>query len=90
MHFTNLLLTALHIETTSLVDGMYEFIQEPPDGVFSEAQANFVILTEAPNFDSEEPRSTNPIDINTGKPRCIILLFYATCYCFLVHLSFWS
>ena len=66
----------MHIETTSLVDGTYEFIQEL-DGVFSEAQANIVNLTEAPNFDSEEPRSTNPIDINAGKPRCIILLFYA-------------
>ena len=66
----------MHIETTSLVDGTYEFIQEL-DGVFSEAQANIVNLTEAPNFDSEEPRSTNSIDTDTDKPRCIILLFYA-------------
>ena len=51
----------MHIETTSLVDGTYEFIQEL-DGVFSEAQANIVNLTEAPNFDSEEPRSTDSLE----------------------------
>ena len=43
----------------------------------SEARAN-VELTEAPNFDSEELKTTDFIDINTGKPRCIILLFYTT------------
>ena len=68
---------------------MYELIQDL-DVVFSEAQANIVNSTEAPNFDSEEPRSTNSIDINTGKPWSIILLFCATYYCFLVHLSYWS
>ena len=71
----------MHIETTSLVDGTYELIQEP-DAVFSEAQANIVNLTEAPNFDSEEPRSTDSLDFNTGKPRSIILLFYTTYYFF--------
>ena len=65
----------MHVET-SLANETYEFIQEP-DGVFSEAQANIVNSTEAPNFDSEEPRSTNSIDTYTDKPRCIILLFYA-------------
>ena len=40
---------------------------------FSEAQANVVELTEAQN--SEEPKSTDFIDTNIGKPRCIILLF---------------
>ena len=58
---------------TSLVDETYEFIQDP-EVVFSEAQAN-IELTEAPNSDSEDPKSTNYIDTNTGKPRCIILLF---------------
>ena len=67
---------------------MYEFIQEP-DGDFSEARTN-VELTEAPNSDSEELKTTDSVDINTGKPRCIILLFYAAFYCFLVHLSYWS
>ena len=67
-------ITALHIETTSLVDGTYELIQEP-DGNFSEAQASVVELTEAPNFNSEESEPTNFIDTTTGKPRCIILLF---------------
>ena len=79
-------ITALHIET-SLVDGTYEFNQEL-DGVFSEAQAN-VELTEAPNSDSKELKTTNSVDINTGKPRCIILLFYANFYTYsLVHLSY--
>ena len=77
---------ALHIET-SLADGTCEFIQEL-DGVFSETQANAVELTEAPNSDSEEPKSTDSLDNNIGKPRCIILLFYAAYYCFLVHLSY--
>jgi len=64
----------LHIETTTLVDGKYELIQEP-DGIFSKAQANVVELTEALNSDSEEPKSTDSIDSTKGKPRCIILLF---------------
>ena len=79
----------MHIEITSLADGTYEFVQEP-DGDFSEAQANIVELTEAPNSDSEDPKFINFIDTNTGKPRCIILLFYATYYYLFVHLSYWS
>ena len=62
------------MEVTPLVDGTYEFIQEP-DGDFSEAQANIVELTEVPNSDSEEPKPSNSIDTTEGKPRCIILLF---------------
>ena len=65
---------AFHIEVTPLANGTYEFIQES-DGDFYEAQANIVELTEAPNSDSEEPKSTDPIDTSTGKPRCIIPLF---------------
>ena len=64
----------MHIETTSLADGMYELIQEP-DGDFSEAQANTVEITEVPNSDSEEPQPTDSIDTTEGKSRCIILLF---------------
>jgi len=62
------------------------------DGDISKAQANIVELTEAPNSDSEEPKSTDPIDTNTGKTRCIILLFlnYTIQYYLLVHLSYWS
>ena len=66
--------TALHIEIISLVDGTYEFIQEP-DGDISEAQTNVAELTEVLNFDSEESKSTDSIDVTKGKPRCIILLF---------------
>ena len=65
---------ALHIETTSLADGTYELIQEPDEDI-SKAQANVVEITEAPNSDSEDPKSTNYVDTNTGKPRCIIFLF---------------
>ena len=56
-----------------------------------EAQNNIVELTEVPNSDSKELKLTNFIDSIKGKPRCIILLFYATFYTyFLVHLSYWS
>jgi len=65
---------AFHIEITPLADGTYELIQEP-DGDNSEVQANIVELTEVPNSDSEEPKSTDPIDTTTGKTRCIILFF---------------
>ena len=65
---------AFHIEITPLADEMYEFIQEP-DGDFSEAEANIIELTEAPISDSEDPKSTDSIDINTGKPRHMIPLF---------------
>ena len=53
---------------------MYEFIQEP-DGDIFEVQANIAELTEVPNVDSEESKSTDSIDVTKGKPRCIILLF---------------
>ena len=65
---------AFHIESTLLADGMYEFIQEP-DSDISEAQANVIELTEVPNSDSEEPKSTDSIDTTTGKTQCIILFF---------------
>ena len=65
---------AFHIEITLLVDGTYEFIQEP-DGDISKAQANVIELTKVPNSDSEEPKSTNSINTTTGKTRCIILFF---------------
>ena len=65
---------AFHIEITPLADGTYELIQEP-DGDSSEAQANTIELTEAPNSDLKDPKSTDSINTNTGKPRCIILLF---------------
>ena len=71
---------ALHIETTSLADGTYELIQEPGGDISSEA----------PNSNSEELKSTNSIDSTKGKPRCIILLFYAIYYHLHVHLSYWS
>ena len=64
-----------HIEVTPLADGIYELTQEPDGDFSSEAQANVIELTEAPNFDSEEPNFTDPTDTSTGKPRCIILLF---------------
>ena len=65
---------AFHIEVTPLTDGIYELIQDP-DGDISETQANVAELTEVPNFDSEEPKASDPIDTIIGKPRCIILIF---------------
>ena len=84
---------AFHIEVTPLTDGTYELTQEPDGDFSSEALANVIELTEAPNFDSEEPKFTDPTDNSTGKPRSIILLFqnYATYrYYLLVHLNFWN
>ena len=49
---------ALHIEITPLVDGTYELIQQP-NGDISEAQTNVAELTEVPNVDSEESKSTD-------------------------------
>jgi len=69
---------AFHIEITPLADGTYELIQDS-DGDFSEAQANTVELTETPNSDSEEPKSTNSIDVTTGKPRYIIPTIFKLC-----------
>ena len=63
---------AFHIEVTPLANGTYEFIQDP-DGDSSEAHANIVVLIETLNSDSEDPKSTDSIDVNTGKTRCIIL-----------------
>ena len=57
---------AFHIEITPLADGMYELIQKP-DRDISEAQANVVELTEVPNSDSEEPKSTDSLNTITGK-----------------------
>ena len=65
---------ALHIEIISLVDGTYELIQESDEDI-SEAQVIVAELTKVSNFDSEEPKFTDFIDITKGKPRCIILLF---------------
>ena len=81
--------TALHIEIISLVNRTHGFIQEP-DWNISKAQVIVVELTKVPNVDPEELKLTDFIDVTKGKPRCIILLFYATYYYFLVHLSYWS
>ena len=64
----------MYIETISLADGTYELVQEIEGDIFK-AQINTVKLIEAPNSNSEEPQLTDSIDTDTGKPRCIILLF---------------
>ena len=63
------------MEVTLLADGTYELIQEPDGDISSEAQVNTAELTEVPNFDSEELKSTDSIDTSEGKSRCIIILF---------------
>ena len=53
----------------------YELIQEPDGDFSSEAQVNAAELTEVPNFDSEELKSTDFSNTTEGKPRCIIPVF---------------
>ena len=59
---------ALHIDTTTLLDGTYELIPES-DGGDLEAQVNTAELTEAPNQSSEEPRAEIVSNYREGKPR---------------------
>ena len=59
---------ALYIDTTALLDGMYELIPDSEGGDL-EAQANTTILTEAPDQSSEEPRAEIVSDYREGKLR---------------------
>jgi len=59
---------ALHIDTTVLVDGTYELIPES-EGGDPKAQVNTVVLTEAPDQSSEEPKAEIVSDYREGKPR---------------------
>ena len=59
---------ALHIDTTSLSDGTYELIPDSEGGDL-EAQVNTVVLTEAPDQSSEEPRAEIVSDYREGKPQ---------------------
>jgi len=59
---------ALHIDTTTLSDGMYELIPDSEGGDL-EAQANTAVLTKAPDHSSEEPRAEIVSDYREGKPR---------------------
>ena len=59
---------ALHIDTTTLSDGMYELIPES-DGGDLEAQVNTAELTEAPDQSSEEPSAEIVSNYREGKPR---------------------
>ena len=60
--------SASHIDTTVLSDGTYELIPESEEGD-PEAQVNTVVLTEAPDQSSEEPRAEIVSDYREGKPR---------------------
>ena len=59
---------ALHIDTTALLDGTYELIPESEEGD-PEAQVNTIVLTEAPDQSSEEPRAEIVSNYREGKPR---------------------
>ena len=59
---------ALHIDTTALSDGTYELIPDSEGGDL-EAQVNTVVLTEAPNQSSEDPRAEIVSDYREGKPQ---------------------
>ena len=59
---------ASHIDTTVLADGTYELIPES-EGGDPDAQVNAVVLTEAPDQSSEEPKAEIVSDYREGKPR---------------------
>ena len=59
---------ALHIDTTALSDGTYELIPDFEGGDLK-AQVNTVVLTEAPDKSSEEPRAEIVSEYREGKPR---------------------
>ena len=59
---------ASHIDTTALSDGTYELIPDSEGGDL-EAQVNTVVLTEAPDQSSEEPRAEIVSDYREGKPQ---------------------
>ena len=59
---------ALHIDTTALSDETYELILDFEGGDL-EAQVNTAVLTEAPDYSSEEPRAEIVSDYREGKPR---------------------
>ena len=59
---------ALHIDTTALSDGTYELIPDSEGGDL-EAQVNTIVLTEAPDQSSKEPRTEIVSDYQEGKTR---------------------
>ena len=59
---------ASHIDTSALSDGTYELIPDS-EGCDLEAQVNTVVLTEAPDQSSEEPKAEIVSDYREGKPR---------------------
>ena len=59
---------ALHIDTTTLSDGMYELIPDSKGGDH-EAQVNAAVLTEDPDQSPEEPKADLASDYREGKPR---------------------
>ena len=59
---------ASHIDTTVLADRTYELIPES-EGGDQEAQVNAVVLSEAPDQSSEEPKADLVSDYREGKPR---------------------
>ena len=59
---------ALHVDEIALADGNYEQIPEPEEGV-QEVQVIIVVLTEAPDQSSDEPRAEIVSNYQEGKPR---------------------
>ena len=74
---------AFHIDSTTLVDGMYELVPES-ESEQREAQVNLTEATEGPNPVSEEPRTSyaqegNPGACPTILNLCNLLLLLSTC-----------
>jgi hypothetical protein len=62
-------IAAYHVDSTTLVNGTYELIPEPEQGI-SEDQVNITEdLTEAPNQSSGDIDISDPSPTNKGKPR---------------------
>ena len=59
---------ASHIDTTILVDGTYELIQES-EGADQKAQLNATTLTEDPDQSPKEPKAELASDYREGKTR---------------------
>jgi hypothetical protein len=93
VHTLNIIF-ALHVDTTTSVDGTYEISQESAENI-SEDQVNVTKgLSEAPNQSSED-NNTNIPDFSPtskGKPRCIsqyfsLLQFYYYIIYLALHLG---
>jgi hypothetical protein len=73
-------ITAYHVDSTTLTDGIYKLVPEPEQGI-SEDQVNVAEgLTEVPNQGSEDINIPDPSPTQEGKPQCITQYFKLCTY----------